>query len=63
MSSSHYKILRRISELNQRVDLIQLEINTVCENTNQILKVLKELQHELLELMENQCQNFEGDDE
>lgn len=63
MSSSHRKILRRISELNQRVDLIKLEINTVCENTNQILKVLKELQHELLELMENQGQNFEGDDE
>jgi chaperonin cofactor prefoldin len=63
MSSSHCKILRRISELNQRVDLIQLEINTVRENTNQILKVLKELQHELLELMENQGQNFEGDDE
>jgi chaperonin cofactor prefoldin len=63
MSSSHYKILRRISELNQRVDLIQLEINTVCENTNQILKGLKELQHELLELMENQVRNFEGDDE
>jgi hypothetical protein len=56
MSSSHHKILRRISELNQRVEELMLK-------DNEIVKTLRELQYSLTELMENQVQNCEGDDE